>query len=104
MYRQYFLMQQTLKLNNEKQKKSSFCEVKSLVGLTPDFVASKLNFTLLGKKEVEINFYLCHFSSQSLLNLEPSGIDLHNSGQLAQTQNLVNGQVSNAHFPVKWNL
>jgi hypothetical protein len=35
-YRQYFLMLQTLKLNNEKWKKSSFYEEKSLVGLTPD--------------------------------------------------------------------
>jgi hypothetical protein len=35
-YRQYLLMLQTLKLNNKKQKKSSFCEEKSLVGLTPD--------------------------------------------------------------------
>jgi hypothetical protein len=34
-YRQYFLLLQTLKLNNEKQKKSSFSEEKSLVGLTP---------------------------------------------------------------------
>jgi hypothetical protein len=35
-YRQYFLMLQTLKLNNEKkEKKNSFYEKKSLVGLTP---------------------------------------------------------------------
>jgi hypothetical protein len=34
-YRQYFLMLKTLKLNNEKQKKSSFYEEKSLVGLIP---------------------------------------------------------------------
>jgi hypothetical protein len=34
-YRQYFLMQQTLKLNNKKKEKSSFYEEKSLVGLTP---------------------------------------------------------------------
>ncbi len=35
-YRQYFLMLQTLKFSNKKQKKSSFYEEKSLVGLTPD--------------------------------------------------------------------
>ncbi len=34
--RQYFLMLQTLKLNNEKRKKSLFYEEKSLVGLTPE--------------------------------------------------------------------
>jgi hypothetical protein len=39
-YRQYFLMLQTVKLNNEKWKKSSFYEEKSLVGLTPG-----VNFT-----------------------------------------------------------
>jgi hypothetical protein len=33
-YKQYFLMLQTLKLNNKKRKKSSFYEEKSLVGLT----------------------------------------------------------------------
>jgi hypothetical protein len=37
-YRQYFLMLQTLKLNNKKWKKSSFYEEKSLVGLTPGYV------------------------------------------------------------------
>jgi hypothetical protein len=34
-YRQYFLMLQTLKLNNEKWKKSLFYKEKSFVGLTP---------------------------------------------------------------------
>jgi hypothetical protein len=34
-YRQYFLILQTLKLNNRKQKKSSFYKEKSLVGLIP---------------------------------------------------------------------
>jgi hypothetical protein len=34
-YRQYFLMLQALRLNNEKWKKSLFYEEKSLVGLTP---------------------------------------------------------------------
>ncbi len=33
-YRQYFIMLQTLKLNNEKWKKSTVYEEKSLVGLT----------------------------------------------------------------------
>ncbi len=35
-HRQYFLMLQTLKLNNKKRKKSSFYEEKNLVWLTPD--------------------------------------------------------------------
>jgi hypothetical protein len=35
-YRQYFLMLQTLKLNNKKWKKSLFYKEKSLVGLTPE--------------------------------------------------------------------
>jgi hypothetical protein len=34
-YRKNFLNQQTLKLNIKKQKKSSFFEEKSLVGLPP---------------------------------------------------------------------
>jgi hypothetical protein len=34
-YRQYFLMLQTLKLNNKKEKNSLFYEEKCLVGLTP---------------------------------------------------------------------
>jgi hypothetical protein len=34
-YRQYFLMLQTLKLNNEKRKNSLFYEEKRLVGSTP---------------------------------------------------------------------
>ncbi len=34
-YRQYFLILQTLKLNNKKRGKSSFYDEKSLVGLTP---------------------------------------------------------------------
>jgi hypothetical protein len=34
-YKQYFLILQTLTLNNEKWKKYSFYEEKSLVGLTP---------------------------------------------------------------------
>ncbi len=37
-YRQYFLMLQTLKLNNKKRKKSLFYKEKSLVGLTPSFL------------------------------------------------------------------
>jgi hypothetical protein len=45
-YRQYFLMLQTLKLNNKKGKKYSFCEEKCLVGLTPGnrlFVKYEIN-------------------------------------------------------------
>ncbi len=34
-YRQYFLILQTLKLTNKKQKKSLFYQEKSLVGMTP---------------------------------------------------------------------
>ncbi len=37
-YRQYFLILQTLKLNNKKRKKSSFYEEKSLVGLTQGLI------------------------------------------------------------------
>ncbi len=45
-YCQYILMLQTLKPNNKKQKKSSFYEEKSLVGLAPDCYIWRLQVAL----------------------------------------------------------
>jgi hypothetical protein len=40
-------MLQTLKFNNNKQKKSLFYDEKSLVGLTPDFSLKSFSFLFL---------------------------------------------------------
>jgi hypothetical protein len=71
-YRQYFLMLQTLKLTNKKQKKSLFSEEKSLVGLTPwnqsykSLISSFFRFLLLSLSVCSIRQYCLCFKMAKL--------------------------------------